>query len=111
MKTKTAVLIPGRNDLHRGIYRLARKLNCDTITVNFNKVRNLVEKDIVKQVIIIGGSSKLTTDTVYRELKKLNKKDVKFILVDSWPWKVKKPDRTVLLPGSSTECLIKKILN
>jgi len=46
---------------------------------------------------------------VYEELKKLNK-NVKYVLVDSWPWAVKKPDRAVLLPGTSTEELIKQIL-
>jgi len=109
MNKKTAVLIPGRTDLYRGIYSLARKLKSDQITVSFNKLRNLVQKNLVKKVIIIIGSNDLGALTAYEELKKLNK-NVKYILVDSWPWAVKKPDRAVLLPGTSTEELIKQIL-
>jgi hypothetical protein len=109
MDKKTAVLIPGRTDLHRGIYSLARKLKSDYITVNFNRLRNLVQKDLVKKVIIIIGSNDHGALTAYDSLKKLNK-NVKYILVDSWPWTVKKPDHMVLLPGTSTKKLIKQIL-
>ena len=108
MNTKIAVLIPGRTDLYKGIYRLARKLKSDYTTSNFNKLKNLIQNDLVRQVIIIKGSSKHTADTAYDELKKLNK-NVKYILVDSWLWPVEKPDRSILLPGESTEELVKHI--
>jgi hypothetical protein len=109
MNKKTAVLIPGRTDLYRGIYRLARRLKCAYTTTNFNKLKNLVQSNLVEKVIIIIGSREYTMAAVYEELKKLNK-NVKYVLVDSWPWAVKKPDRAVLLPGTSTEELIKQIL-
>ena len=110
MNTKTVVLIPGRTDLHKGIYRFARKLKCSYITVNFNKVKNLVQNNLVKQVIIIKGSNKHAADVVYKELKKLNK-NIRYVLVDSWLWPVKKPDCSVLLPGSSTKEFIACILD
>ena len=108
MNTKTAVLIPGRTDLHKGIYRLARRLKCDYMTVNFNKLKNLVQNDLVKQVVILKGSNKHAANTVYAELKNLNK-DVRYILVDSWLWAVKDPDYSILLPGPSTEKIIEQI--
>lgn len=110
MNKKTAVLIPGRKDLYEGIYRLARKLKSDHITVNFNRLKNLIQENLVEQVIIIGGSNEHTADTAYKKLKAIDK-NIKCVVVDGWLLPVKKPDRAVLMPGSSTVELIKQILD
>jgi hypothetical protein len=108
LKTRTAVLLPGRSGVYEGLYGLARKVKSGTTTVKYNKIKSLVEKDLVDRVILMEGSDQYTIDAVYKELKRVNRR-VRYVLVDSREWPVDEQDRMVLLPGESIDRLVEEI--
>jgi hypothetical protein len=51
----------------------------------------------IKKVLIIQGSRQIPLHEAYEALKKINPK-VRFIIMDSWIWPVRKSDQMILLP-------------
>jgi len=115
----TAILIPRTTGLFSGLYKLAIKAvyKTDTlVTVSFEKVYDLINRDIITKVLILTGSRSyehqriLNAYETYLKLKKLNKK-IDLIIIDGFSWPVRKsiiiPDWNII-DRIRNELLLKK---
>jgi hypothetical protein len=113
---RTLILIPNRTGWFSAHYKIARKAIKGTNAILTSSLKEALlltagsyawrSKYCVTRVIIIQGSPRLSAFYRYQQLKKINS-NIRFIVMDSWSWKLRKSDRMILLPGNMAKTIRK----